>query len=88
MTTEDRRRKYATACMWIGWSGALLFASLRVAHVIPMDYEVMVVPIVGAAISATLARSRYRLEDSIIATMRTGMDIARQQRNREDDWSK
>lgn len=73
--SEEVRRRTAYTLALTGWWGALAATVLRLAGVAPASMGVMIVFLIGIAISGGLALSRQRLTSAIKGVFETGLKI-------------
>lgn len=70
---EDVGRYYGRVGMWAAWTGAVTLTGLRVAGALPQHYAVLVLVLIGIAITLGQAQVRAKLSDSIVGAFETGM---------------
>lgn len=85
---ESVRRVGASVLQWGGWGGAvalLIWATVNynpsTGHFAPQWVSLTFILLIGFAIAGTTARARMRLSDTIIAAMKMGYSL----RKDEDD---
>lgn len=77
MIKEEHRRVGALILAHTGWWGALVGTALRVFNVIPQQYGVVIVLLIGVGVAAGLSLSRMRLATTIREVFKAGSEYRR-----------
>lgn len=74
--TEDRRRWLTPKLAYGTWFSALGLTLLRVIDVVPVDFGIIIVFLIGVAIASGLSMSRMKLASTIAEVFESGLKAA------------
>lgn len=85
--SEDTRRRSALVTAWTAWAAALSLTVFRVVGVFegPHPIGAVIILLIGVAVTATMARSRYKLKEAIVGAFEAGLRAADTDRQRVAD---
>lgn len=81
--SEDQKRTTVKLAAVLGWLGVALVTLLRVTEAIGPNWGVLSLPLIGMAILAGISWNRYKLQDTMVAALQAGYNLAR---SRHRSW--